>query len=233
MSSSKLVSSTLHLASSLPTPCSVAPFPSSPPPSLAASKINFQLEQQVPRHLGPLAASAGCKQLSLCPLSQPLNFSAIPSLVFPPLSSLKEEGRVGSRPSPSSSEGSPSPAPSIPAVSPYVGFQGLSRAGPAVRQKPRPLPYLRGRKDALIGRKSTEWGPVEPRQVRGGARSSPRPQWKLRDVSLVTTPERLGTVISLFGGKKGKVETSFSSSRFTEGPGPPEARGRTTLRSQE
>ena len=124
MSSSKLVSSTLRLASSLPTPCSVAPSPSSPPPSLTASKINFQLEQQVPRHLGPLAASAGCKQLSLRPLSQPLNFSAIPSLVFPPLSSLKGEGRVESRPSHSSSEGSSSPAPSIPAVSLYVGFQG-------------------------------------------------------------------------------------------------------------
>ena len=220
------------LASSLPTPCSVAPSPSSPPPSLAASKINFQLEQQVPRHLGPLAASTGCKQLSLHPLSQPLNFSAIPSLVFPPLSSLKGEGRVESRPSHSSSEGSPSPAPSILPVSPYVGFQGPSRAGPAVRQKPRPLPYLRGRKDALIGRKSMEWGPVEPRQVRGGAQSTPRPRWKLRDVSLVITPERL-VRCSLFGGEKGKAETSFSSSRFTEGPGPPEAPGRTTLRSRE
>ena len=80
-----------------PTLCSVAPSPAPPPPSLAASKINFQREQQVPRHLGPLAASAGCKQLSLLPLNQPLNFSAILSLVFPPLSSL-EEGRVGSRP---------------------------------------------------------------------------------------------------------------------------------------
>lgn len=107
VSSSKLVSSTLHLASPLPTLCSVAPF-LAPLPSLAASKINFQREQQVPRHLGPLAASAGCKQLSLLPLNQPLNFSAIPSLVFPLLSSLKEEGRVGSRPSRSSSEGSPS-----------------------------------------------------------------------------------------------------------------------------
>ena len=96
--------SSRHLGGRFTGPPSPAPLP-----SLAASKINFQLEQQVPRHLGPLAASAGCKQLSLLPLNQPLNFSAIPSLVFPPLSSLKEEGRVGSRPSRSSSEGSPSP----------------------------------------------------------------------------------------------------------------------------
>ena len=74
---------------------------------------------------------------------------------------------------------------------------------------------------------------MEPRQVRGGARSSPRPRWKLRDLNLVTAPERLGAVTSLFGGEEGKVETSFSSSRFMEGPGRPEAPGRTTLRSQE
>lgn len=119
---------------SSPHPLLRSPFPCPPsPPSLAASKINFQREQQVPRHLGPLAASAGCKQLSLLPLNPPLNFSAIPSLVFPPLSSLQKEGRVRSRPSRSSSEGSPSPAPSIPAVSPYMEFQGPSRSGPAVR----------------------------------------------------------------------------------------------------
>ena len=52
----------------------------------------------------------------------------------------------------------------MPAVRPSVGFQGRIRAGPTVRQKSRP-----GRTDAVIGRKSVEWRPAEPRQVLGGA----------------------------------------------------------------
>lgn len=111
--------------SSHPTPCSTTPSPASPPPSLTASKINFQQEQQVLRHLGLLAASAGCKQLSLFPLNQPPNFSAIPSLVFPLFSPARRRGRVGSGPTCPSPEGS-----LIPVACPWVVLHGQSCAGP-------------------------------------------------------------------------------------------------------
>lgn len=116
--------------SSHPTPCSTTPSPASPPPSLTASKINFQQEQQVPCHLGLLAASAGCKQLSLFPLNQPPNFSAIPSLVFPLFSPARRRGRVGSGPTCFSPEVSP-----IPVARPWVGFRAGAVLAPAARQQ--------------------------------------------------------------------------------------------------
>lgn len=150
--------------SSHPTPCSTTPFPASPPPSLTASKINFQQEQQVLRHLGLLAASAGCKQLSLFPLNQPPNFSAIPSLVFPLFSPARRRGRVGSGPTCSSPEGSP-----YPCSSPLGGVSGSELCWPRQPDSSHgPFPHLWGRTDALIGRKSTEWRKLEPCQHRGG-----------------------------------------------------------------
>lgn len=79
-----------------PPPCPAAPSLAHPPSSLAASKINFQQEQQVLSHLGLLAASPARKQLSLFAINQPPSFSAIRSRPSPQPPSCKreEEGLV-------------------------------------------------------------------------------------------------------------------------------------------
>lgn len=93
-----------------PPPCPAAPSLAHPPPSLAASKINFQQEQQVLSHLGLLAASPARKQLSLFAVNQPPSFSAIRSRPSPQPPLLQEGGgRLGSGPKGSSLEESPAP----------------------------------------------------------------------------------------------------------------------------
>lgn len=95
-----------------PPPYPAAPSLAHPPPSLSASKINFQQEQQVLSHLGLLAASPARKQLSLFAVNQPLSFSAIRSRPSPQPPSCKseEEGLVLDQKGSSLEE---SPAPKV------------------------------------------------------------------------------------------------------------------------
>lgn len=143
-----------------PPPCPAAPSLAHPPPFLAASKINFQQEQQVLSHLGLLAASPARKQLSLFAVNQPPSFSAIRSRPSPQPPSCKreEEGLVlDQRDLLLRSHGV--------TRSQSVSLSGVAGSGLAGLGQPdishRPLPHLWGRTDALISRQSTVKGRLE------------------------------------------------------------------------